>query len=124
MWELQIKEGKLAQSGDTTLEFEVACIDITPLNEGDTKSDIVSIGLWTDISVRLLKIPTLEEITKEPLGGEVIPRSVLMACFEGTNYLLCALGDGSLYYFVMTSQGLADKKKVRLDCVSQNLPNV
>jgi len=32
---------------------------------------------------------------------EIIPRSVLMASFEGINYLLCALGDGSLYYFVL-----------------------
>ena len=37
-----------------------------------------------------------------------------MAQFEGTNYLLCALGDGSLFYFLMTPQGLADKKKVTL----------
>ncbi len=111
---IEVKDGKLAQRGDTTLEHEVACIDITPLNEGDARSDVVAVGLWTDITVRLLKIPTLEEITKEPLGGEIIPRSILMAQFEGTNYLLCALGDGSLFYFVMTSGGLVDKKKVTL----------
>ena len=62
---------------------------------------------------RLIKLPSLEEITKEYLGGEIIPRSILMAKFEGTNYLLCALGDGSLFYFVVNSSGhLADKKKV------------
>ena len=33
--------------------------------------------------------------------AEIIPRSILMASFEGINYLLCALGDGSLYYFVL-----------------------
>jgi len=32
---------------------------------------------------------------------EIIPRSILMASFEGIHYLLCALGDGSLYYFVL-----------------------
>lgn len=112
---LEIKEGKLSQNGDTTLEYEVACIDITPLNEDDKKSEIVSVGLWTDITVRLLKLPSLEEITKEPLGGDIIPRSILMAQFEGTNYLLCALGDGSLFYFTLNSQGcLTDKKKVTL----------
>jgi len=42
---------------------------VTPFNDGDVASEIVSIGLWTDISVRLLKLPTLEEIAKEPLGG-------------------------------------------------------
>ena len=44
----------------------------------------------------------------------MIPRSILMAQFEGTNYLLCALGDGSLFYFVMANSGLTDKKKVTL----------
>lgn len=112
---VKVKEGKLVQSGDTTLEHEVACIDITPLSESDTRSEIVSVGLWTDITVRILKIPTMEEITKEALGGEIIPRSILMTQFDGTNYLLCALGDGSLFYFVMSSQGcLTDKKKVTL----------
>ncbi len=38
-----------------------------------------------------------------------------MTQFEGTNYLLCALGDGSLFYFVLNGQGaLTDKKKVTL----------
>ena len=33
--------------------------------------------------------------------------------FEGINYLLCSLGDGALFYFLLTPQGtLADKRKV------------
>merc|ERR1712223_2176871 len=112
---LEIKDGKIVQNGDTTLEHEVACIDITPLNDTEKRSEIVSVGLWTDITVRLLKLPSLEEITKESLGGDIIPRSILMTQFEGTNYLLCALGDGSLFYFTMSSQGcLTEKKKVTL----------
>ena len=31
--------------------------------------------------------------------AEIIPRSILMAVFEGLRYLLVALGDGSLFYF-------------------------
>ena len=31
--------------------------------------------------------------------SEIIPRSILMTTFEGIHYLLCALGDGSLFYF-------------------------
>lgn len=30
---------------------------------------------------------------------EIIPRSILMTTFEGGYYLLCALGDGALFYF-------------------------
>ncbi len=56
-------------SGDTTLEYEVACIDVTPLGDSEERSDIVAIGLWTDITVRLLKLPSFEEIAKESLGG-------------------------------------------------------
>jgi len=117
---LELSNGKLVLSGDTTLEYEVACIDLSPMDDtgsaGDSvRTSVASLGLWTDISVRLIKLPSLEEITKEYLGGEIIPRSILMAKFEGTNYLLCALGDGSLFYFVVNSSGhLADKKKVIL----------
>lgn len=36
---------------------------------------------------------------------EIIPRSVLTAVFEGIKYLLCALGDGTFFYFVMNNAG-------------------
>ncbi len=35
----------------------------------------------------------------EALGGEIIPRSVLIADFEAGPHLLCALGDGVLFNF-------------------------
>ena len=48
--------GKLVMSGDTTLEYEVACIDLSPMDDsgnGDNgKTSVASLGLWTDISVR------------------------------------------------------------------------
>lgn len=112
---IEIKAGKLVLAADTTLEHEVACIDVTPLADGDARSEVVAVGLWTDITVRLFRLPALEEMTKETLGGEIIPRSILMTQFEGTNYLLCALGDGSLFYFVINNLGcLTDRKKVTL----------
>lgn len=99
-----------------TLEYEVACLDITPLVEGSNSADIIAVGLWTDISARILKLPTLEELNREYLGGEIIPRSILMTCFENINYLLCALGDGSMFYFSLNKQTgfLSEKKKVTL----------
>jgi DNA damage-binding protein 1 len=45
-------------------------------------------------------LPGLEEVANEALGGEVIPRSVLIADFEAAGpYLLCAMGDGALFNF-------------------------
>ena len=39
-------------------------------------------------------------MASEALGGEVIPRSVLVADFEAAGpYLLCAMGDGALFNF-------------------------
>ena len=82
----------------------MACLDLTPLKEGQQRAEILAIGLWTDISARLLKLPSLESMHTEMLGGEIIPRSILMTTFEGIHYLLCALGDGSLFYFNLNTE--------------------
>ena len=66
---LEVKDGSLAAVADTTLEHEVACIDVTPLEDDGKRSDVLSVGLWTDITLRLFKLPNLEMVAKEPLGG-------------------------------------------------------
>lgn len=50
------------------MEHEVACLDVSPLWEEDMAS-VVAVGLWTDISARVLALPSLEENAKEFLGG-------------------------------------------------------
>ncbi|XP_012275586.1 DNA damage-binding protein 1 [Orussus abietinus] len=112
---MEVCSGQIVPKGRTTLQHEVACLDISSL-EGSGDARLAAVGLWTDISVRVLTLPGLQEINKELLGGEIIPRSILMTCFEGNTYLLCALGDGSMYYFILHKQNgiLSDKKKVTL----------
>lgn len=51
------------------MEHEVACLDITPLTEGSSISPLCSVGLWTDISAQILKLPSFEILHKEMLGG-------------------------------------------------------
>lgn len=53
----------------TVVDHEIACVDITPQVEGQNKSDICAIGLWTDISARILKLPSFESLHVEMLGG-------------------------------------------------------
>ena len=115
LYYMEIIENAIVPKGCTTLQHEVACLDISSL-DGYTEGHLVAVGLWTDISIRILTLPALKEINKESLGGEIIPRSILMTCFEGHTYLLCALGDGSMYYFSMNKVNgvLSDKKKVTL----------
>lgn len=112
---IEITDGELVQKAHATLEYEVACLDISLLNKAG-KADLIAVGLWTDISVSVLTLPDLETLNNEKLGGEMIPRSILMTNFEGINYLLCALGDGSMFYFTLNVKDgiLKDKKKVTL----------
>uniref|UniRef100_A0A3Q2ZXQ1 DNA damage-binding protein 1 n=1 Tax=Kryptolebias marmoratus TaxID=37003 RepID=A0A3Q2ZXQ1_KRYMA len=116
LYYLQILAGELKQISTTEMEHEVACLDITPLGEGGGESQLCAVGLWTDISARVLKLPCFTPLHKEMLGGEIIPRSILMTTFEGSYYLLCALGDGALFYFGLDLQtgALSERKKVTL----------
>lgn len=113
---LEIQDGTVSLVAQTNMEFEVACLDINPLAEGAQASELCSVGLWTDISIRVLKLPSLTELYKEKLEGDILPRSIMATTFEGIHYLLCALGDGSLYYFLLNASSghLSDKKKVTL----------
>lgn len=96
------------------MDYEIACLNISPLGK-ETKSSLAAVGMWTDVSVRLVQVPSLQVVTTQPLGGEIIPRSVLLVTFEDVNYLLCGLGDGHLLSFLLKpTLELTDKRKVSL----------
>ena len=50
------------------MSHEVSCVDIHPLVSG-ARADVCAVGLWQDITVRVLQLPTLQELHKEQLGG-------------------------------------------------------
>lgn len=62
------------------MEHEVACLDITPLGDTSGMSPLCAIGLWTDISARILKLPSFDLLHKEMLGGGTLAR---VLCREG-----------------------------------------
>lgn len=80
---LEIGDGKLAEAKYAQLEYEVSCLDINPIGENPHFSQLAAVGMWTDMSVRIFSLPGLDLIRKEQLGGEIIPRSVLLCAFEG-----------------------------------------
>lgn len=47
----------------------MACLDITPLGESGGESSLCAVGLWTDISARVLRLPCFSPLHKEMLGG-------------------------------------------------------
>lgn len=113
---IEIKTGELKEVSSAHLDYEIACLDASSLSDNSIPSDILAVGLWTDISVCLLKLPSLENVYTEKLGGEMIPRSVLLVKFEGIEYCLCALGDGSMFYWDLDRKvpKLTNQKKVTL----------
>ncbi|KAF7723645.1 DNA damage-binding protein 1a [Apophysomyces ossiformis] len=103
---LQIVDRQLMKIGATQLEQEVSCIDITPIDPlMPLQSSVIAVGVWKDIGVRLLSLPSMKVIAQETLGGTVMPRSILMAKFEDVCYLLVALGKTSNESLACQSHG-------------------
>lgn len=76
----------------------------------------VAVGTWKT-NVHVYRLSDMTEVAREALGGEAIPRSVLMALFDGQPFLLCALGDGQLYNFhIDAATGGASGRGLRIDC--------
>ncbi len=91
------------------LDYEIACLDI------NHELNMCAVGLWTDISARLFKLPTLNEVFREPLGGDIIPRSILIDVLDYIRYLFVSLGDGSVISYVINdSCGLSERRKIVL----------
>ncbi|CAI8053753.1 DNA damage-binding protein 1 [Geodia barretti] len=113
---LDIQDSSLHQLSHVTLEHEIACVDVRVLKGDSGTSNICAVGLWTNISARVLRLPSLDILHTQPLGGDILPRSILVAEFDTRTYLLVALGDGTLHYFQMDpdSGALTNGKKVVL----------
>ena len=65
---LIIHDGSIELFKTKILDHEIACLDLAPLN-GNKNADICAVGLWGDISARILALPTLEQIFSEQLKG-------------------------------------------------------
>ncbi|KAI8611132.1 CPSF A subunit region-domain-containing protein [Chytriomyces sp. MP71] len=114
---LEVEAGALVEKGRGVTEHEVTCLDVH-----DEGSFLVA-GMWTDGTVRVFSVETMEEIRAETLGGDLLPRSVKIATLGETPYLLVGLGDGQLIAFVFDAQTGAcmDRRKLTLGTQPLNL---
>ncbi|RXM30031.1 DNA damage-binding protein 1 [Acipenser ruthenus] len=96
---LEIQCGELKQISSTEMEHEVACLDITPLGDSNGVSSLCAVGLWTDISARILSLPSFDMMHKEMLGGVLRftqgqgPRPTVLRTFRSlstTNVFACS----------------------------------
>ena len=53
------------------MPYEVSCVDIQNFIDGQDKNEFFVVGLWNDMSIRVLNIcdDSINEICKEFLGG-------------------------------------------------------
>ncbi|KAI8822007.1 DNA damage-binding protein 1a-like protein [Fimicolochytrium jonesii] len=107
----------LQLKSQTKLEYEISCLNINPLeSKSGHRADVAIVGLWTDMSIRTLELPSLNVIEKQILESGMIPRSVLSVTMGAADFIMAALGDGHLYIFQFdaTNRRLGQKKKVSL----------
>ena len=111
-----IGDGKFDYQSSKKLDHEIACLDLSPPNNKNRTnlSEFCAVGLWSDISARLLELPSLELITIEKLTGDIIPRSILIETLEAIDYLFVSLGDGSVISFVISKTKLDNKTSYEL----------
>ena len=132
--EVDSKVMSLVQISSTSLDQDIAClslwasasqsnsndemnIDITHTDESTdeskgkdqikNKNTILAVGLWTDNSVRLFALQTLQELTRTQLGvdTQAQARDVILVALgdilSPTVYLIVGLGDGTLITFIV-----------------------
>jgi DNA damage-binding protein 1 len=58
---LQVVSEQIIQTSLRKLENEVSCVDVSVLHASSLSSAYCAIGTWTNESVRLLSLPSLEE---------------------------------------------------------------
>ncbi|CAI6352621.1 unnamed protein product [Macrosiphum euphorbiae] len=102
LYYIEIGLHQIFQNKHITLEHEASCLDICLFKNkfGETIM-LLAIGLWTDTSIKVLKLPDFVELEKENLSEGIVPRSISFVTLENIHYLFCALGNGSLCYFYL-----------------------
>lgn len=112
---LEINDCEIVEKSRHVFDSEIACVDISPLQK-EMSSDFFTIGLW-NVTVSVNKLPSMEVIAKMELGGNIIPRSVLLNSFgeNNTPYLLVSIGDGALFYIKLNEDhSFSSKKRIQL----------
>lgn len=117
----EITESSLIEKKTIELPNEASCVAVSgnQSEDGEQKqSQLCAVGLW-NFHLVMYSLPDLEFLVSEPLGGQILPRSLLFSSFDGTPYLFCGLGDGHLTHYTLNVNqenklGLYDRKRVTL----------
>jgi hypothetical protein len=76
---LRVDNGEVIEVARVEIGHEIACLNVCPLGAASATGEaaLAAVGDWNK-SVTLFRLPSLEKLAVEDLGGEVIPRSLLL----------------------------------------------
>eukprot|EP00756_Hemistasia_phaeocysticola_P066384 Hpha_TRINITY_DN9199_c1_g1::TRINITY_DN9199_c1_g1_i1::g.94451::m.94451/K10610/DDB1; DNA damage-binding protein 1 len=82
-----------------TLDYQIACLHVPPadLLYGGPFSPLArhcAVGLWTEVSVRVLELPSLTTLLTEGSEEGQLPRSLVLQRFAGRAHLISGKADG------------------------------
>ena len=140
----KIDEGAITEVAHAAIDGEISCLNLNPIGkasldfrssdslrrvrylikrrqnpkfytgENADEASLLVVGTWS-MKVHLFSLPSLQIVNSHELGGEVMPRSILLALLEEKPYLLCGLGDGTLLsYRIEEGLELTERKKLAL----------
>lgn len=122
--ELDAASRALVVKASARLDQDIACLSLRPVSEQADKTDamevdtdgidgtalpvrgsVLAIAMWTDNSVRLHALPTLQEICRIQLGTDTQARDILLVEIGGKPHLFVGLGDGRLITYSVDLSG-------------------
>lgn len=111
---LEVQGRQLVVVRETQLDQDVAALSLRPRapNAMDVDNEaLLAVGMWTDNTVRLLALPSFEEVQRTCLDTETQARDILLASFDQT-YLFVGMGDGHLITYTIDSLGSFCNKRI------------
>lgn len=105
------RNGELSPVSVKKFKNEISSVNIFKID--GMQSTYCAIGTWTDVAVRILSLPSLDQVECKKTPGDVVPRSILISELSNNTYLFIGLGDGTLviYSFDKETGSLHEPKK-------------
>eukprot|EP01029_Cantina_marsupialis_P011842 TRINITY_DN2634_c0_g1_i1.p1 TRINITY_DN2634_c0_g1~~TRINITY_DN2634_c0_g1_i1.p1 ORF type:complete len:767 (-),score=155.75 TRINITY_DN2634_c0_g1_i1:1286-3586(-) len=111
--ELYLFDDKLNIINKCTMNSDVSCVDFTSIYRGEGEMEdeiqVACVGLWDDMSVNILEIPSLKCVSSIIPDEGVVPRSAKFCLIEESSesaiqnvtkqYLFVGMGDGQLVMY-------------------------
>lgn len=96
------KIDSIANSDDMVIDYDLNEVTVEKSQSANSSSSILAVGLWTENTIRLFLLPSLQQIDFLELStNETQVRDVMIVQLGRYMYLLLGLGDGTLLTYTI-----------------------